>query len=176
MIALRRRAADSPLPILATGLVLLAILASACGPATSPSPTARTSGPDPTPVPGSSATPALQPSVVLPTTTGTDFGTIWDALPPSWPQLPGQQPAETGAGPTSGSFAVNMPPADAARLLAAALTRLGWTVDAGSPLEDGTVVLDAFGAREGCAAEVRITPLSGTVVMSVLYGAECPFS
>lgn len=175
MIALRRRAADSPLLVVAAGLVLLAFLA-ACSPATNPSPTARPSGADPTPVPGASATPALQPSVVLPTTTDTEFGRIWDAVPPSFPKLPGQQPVETGAGPTSGSFAVNMPPVDAARLMAAALTRLGWTADVGSALEDGTVVLDAGGLREGCAAEVRFAPLSGTVVMSVLYGAECPFS
>lgn len=175
MIALRRRAADSPLLVLAAGLALLAFLA-ACGPPTSPLPTVRSSGTDPTPVPGASATPALQPSVVLPTITDTEFGRIWDALPPSWPKLPGQQPAETGAGPTSGSFAVNMAPLDAARTMAAALTGLGWTADVGSALEDGTVVLDAGGLREGCAAEVRFTPLSGTVVMSVLYGAECPFS
>jgi hypothetical protein len=65
---------------------------------------------------------------------------------------------------------------DAARTMAEALTALGWTTDVGSALEDGTVVLDAGGTREGCAAEVRFTPTSGTVVMSVLYGADCPFS
>lgn len=173
MIALRRRAAGSPLLVLAAALVLLG---AACSPASSPSPTARSSAADPTPVPGGSATPALQPSVVLPTTTDTEFGRIWDALPPSFPKLPGQQPAETGAGPTSGAFAVNMTADDAAETLARALAQLGWTVDVASPLEDGTVVLDAGGAREGCAAQVRFTPMSGTVVMSVLYGAECPFS
>jgi len=60
--------------------------------------------------------------------------------------------------------------------LRTALTRADWTVDVGSPLEDGTVVLDATHAPAGCKAEVRLRPESGTVSMSVLYGAACPFS
>lgn len=169
----RRRVTASSLLSLAAGL---ALLGAGCGSAGTSSPSTRSSVADPTAVPGGSATPALQPSIPLPSTTETEFGRIWDALPPSFPKLPGQQPAETGAGPTSGSFAVNMPADAAAETLARALAQMGWTIDVGSPLEDGTVVLDAGGVREGCAAEVRFTPLSGTVVMSVLYGAECPFS
>jgi hypothetical protein len=54
------------------------------------------------------------------------------------------------------------------------LTASGWTVDAGSPLEDGTVVLEA--ARpNACKAEIRFTPRGGSVIMSVLYGASCPY-
>ena len=52
----------------------------------------------------------------------------------------------------------------------------GWTVDAGSPLEDGTVVLEATGAPAGCKAEIRFTPVSGSLIMEVLFGASCPFS
>ena len=60
-----------------------------------------------TPVPGGPADPAVRATVGPPTTTDiNEFGTIFDALPPSFPKLPGQEPAETGAGPTSGSFAV----------------------------------------------------------------------
>jgi S1-C subfamily serine protease len=33
-------------------------------------------------------------------------GRIWDSLPPSFPRISGQVPAETGSGPTSGTFAV----------------------------------------------------------------------
>jgi hypothetical protein len=113
-------------------------------------------------------------SIGPPTTTDTDFGRIWDALPPSFPSLPGAIPT-TATGPVSGSFAVGMDVATASQTIAAALQGQGWTVDVGSPLEDGTVVVDAGGAREGCAAQVRFTPLSGTVSMSVLYGADCPF-
>lgn len=176
-----RRWAASLLPILA---IVIALLGAACNPSATnaPSRSATTSStastaPEPslTAVPGGPSSPAGSPSPSLPTTTKTDFGRIWDALPPSFPTLPGQQPADPVAGPTSGSFVVNMTADDAARAMAAALTNLGWTADVSSALEDGTVVLDAGGAREGCATEVRFTPMSGTVVMSVLYGAECPF-
>ena len=127
-------------------------------------------------MPGGPSSPSGSASAGLPTTTETDFGQIWDALPPSFPTLSGQQPADPGAGPTSGSFVVNMDAPTASSTIRTALEAQGWTVEVGSALEDGTVVLDAGGAREGCAAQVRFTPLSGTVVMSVLYGAECPFS
>jgi hypothetical protein len=129
-----------------------------------------------TPVPGGPSSSTAGASPTLPSTTVTESGRIWDALPPSFPRLPGQEPADTGGGATSGSFAVNMTADDAARAMAAALTTLGWTADVSSALEDGTVVLHAVGTREGCVAEVRFTPASGTVIMSVLYGSECPFS
>jgi hypothetical protein len=103
------------------------------------------------------------------------FGVIFDALPAAFPKLAGQEPAETGDGATSGSFAVNLSPADASAAIEAALTAQGWSVDVGSPLEDGSVVLEATHAPAGCKTEVRFTPLSGTVIMSVLYGASCPF-
>ncbi len=174
MTALRRWAAVPILPIVA---IVLAVSAIACGstaPASArPSAPARSTAPVLTPVPGQ-ASPT--PAATLPTTTDTEFGTIWDALPSSFPKLPGQQPAETGAGPTSGSFAVNGDAATASQAMAAALRAQGWTVDVGSALEDGSVVLEAAEGSEGCAAEVRFTPMSGTVVMSVLYGSECPFS
>jgi hypothetical protein len=128
-----------------------------------------------TAVPGGNASTAAGPSVQLPTTTDTEFGTIFDALPPSFPKLPGQEPGETGSGPTSGSYAVNLSATDARTRIAAALTAAGWAVDVGSPLEDGTTVLEATHAPAGCRTEVRFTPLSGTVIMSVLYGASCPF-
>ncbi|HEX2756635.1 MAG TPA: hypothetical protein VHM48_14295 [Candidatus Limnocylindrales bacterium] len=178
MTALRRWAADPLVPILA---ITLALLAVGCGPSASttlkPSASPRASAsPHLTAVPGGPASPVAGASVGPPTTTETEFGTIWDALPPSFPRLPGQEPADTGAGPTSGSFALNMTAAAASQAIAAALKALGWTVDVGSPLEDGSVVLDATHAPAGCKTEVRFTPLSGTVIMSVLYGASCPFS
>ena len=170
--ALRRRAAH-PLPMLA---IAVAVAAAACGSGPGGSTPAGPigSGSGPTAVPGR---PASQPaaSVRPPTTTETEFGTIYDSLPPSFPKLPGQEPAPTGAGPTSGSFAANMSVTDARKLIEVSLIAQGWRVAVGSPLEDGSVVLEATGAG-GCKTEVRFAPLSGTVIMSVLYGASCPFS
>ena len=190
MIALRRLAADACLPIVA---VALAAAISACGssaPATTAPSGRPSSGPVPsagssaapiasaalTPVPGGPTGPALGPTVGPPTTTDTEIGPIFDELPPSFPILNGAEPGEIGDGPNSGSYAVNMSTGDASRAIATALTASGWVVDVGSPLEDGTVVLDATHDPAGCRTEVRFTPLSGTVVMSVLYGASCPFS
>lgn len=175
----RRWAARSLVRILA---IALALLGAACNPVATSSPSRSATTPSTAPVPsltavpGGPSSPVVGASVGLPTTTETDFGRIWDALPPSFPTLPGQQPTDPVAGPTSGSFVVNMTAEDAARAMAAALTNLGWATDVTSALEDGTVVLEAGGVREGCASEVRFTPMSGTVIMSVLYGAECPFS
>lgn len=176
MIARRRRAArPHPAAAIVVAIVVAVTLIAGCGATATPRPSGNPSRapgtPALTPVPGGSA-----PAPSLPSTTDTAFGRIWDGLPSWFPKLPGQKPADIGAGPTSGSFAANIDVAAAVRLVETGLAANGFTVDAGSPLEDGTVVLNASGAREGCAAEVRFTPMSGTVVMSVLYGADCPFS
>ena len=171
-----RRSAVGFVPIVT---IALALLAGGCGPAATGS--ARTVGspdrsaPNSDAVPGRLPTPVVGATIGPPTTTETEFGTIFDALPPSFPKLLGQEPAETGAGPTSGSFAANMSVGDARRIIEVSLVAQGWTVAVGSPLEDGTVVLEAKGTA-GCKTEVRFTPRSGTVMMSVLYGAACPFS
>jgi hypothetical protein len=173
----RRRAAVPLLSILAIGLAFMVV---ACGPGVAvpgPSASRNASAPAPrlTAVPGGPASPVVGATVGPPTTTDTEFGTIDDALPPSFPRLPGQEPAETSSGPTSGSFVANTTVAAATAVIRTGLTAQGWTVDVGSPLEDGSVVLEARGTKAGCKAEVRFTPLSGTVTMSVLYGASCPF-
>lgn len=177
MTELRRWAADPSLPILAIALVLLV---AACGPTTQPPasiPTSASPAPSLTPVPGGSAVASASPVAVTQTNTQTEVGRIWDALPPSFPRIAGAVPIETGAGPTSGTFAVGTDVASAVATIRAGLTGLGYNVDVGSPLEDGSVVLDAGGGEEPeCRIEVRFTPLSGTTTMAVLYGAACPFS
>ena len=181
---LRRLAASPLVPVL---VLTLAVVAIGCaGPAASPSAgTARpvqppsaaapTSEPSLTPVPGGGPTPVVGPSIGSPGTTNvTGFGPILDALPPSFPKLPGQEPADTGAGPTSGSVVANLDVGAASITIQTALNASGWTVDAGSPLEDGSVVLEASGPN-ACKAEIRFTPQTGSVIMTVLYGATCPY-
>lgn len=176
VIVLRRSAASTLIPILASTVV---ILLAGCGSVTTtptPAGSPARSAPALTAVPGGRASAVAGPSIGLPSTTQTEFGTIFDALPPSFPRLPGQEPAATGSGATSGSFSANMTVSDARKIIEVSLVSAGWTVAIGSPLEDGTVVLEAKGGTAGCKTEVRFTPLSGTVIMSVLYGASCPFS
>jgi hypothetical protein len=162
-------------------LAIFTALAVGCGgttPASTVSPSlgqASAEAPSLTPVPGGSnaASPA---GSVSQTDTKTAIGRIWDSLPPSFPRLPGATPIETGSGPTSGTFAVGSNVADAVAAIKGGLTAQGLTVDAGSPLEDGSVVLVANGGvNPACRIEVRFTPLSGTTTMAVLYGASCPF-
>jgi hypothetical protein len=179
--ALRRRAADPLVPILA---IALAVALVACGPDAAIGPTATpkagsssAAAPSLTAVPGGHASPVVGATVGPPTTTTVvGFGKIDDSLPASFPKLAGQEPADTGAGATSGMFVVNGTPAVLSTALKTALGAQGWSVDVGSPLEDWTVVLEATHAPAGCKTEVRFTPVSGTVMMSVLYGASCPFS
>jgi hypothetical protein len=167
--ALRRRVAP---------LLLVAVAVAGCGttvaPSASPAGSARPSAAEPrlTPVPGGKPTPVA----TLPTTTETEFGRIWDAVPSSFPRLPSSTVGESKT-PASAVFVEIVGNASTtSESIARALADQGWTVNVGSPLEDGTVVLEATGQPDGCKAEVRFTPLGGSVMMTVLYGAACPFS
>ena len=158
--------------------VLIGLLIAGCGATVSPSPV-RTSSPSAaapslTPVPGA---PSPTPATTPPPTSKPEFGPIWDGLPPSWPALPGQSQSEVGTD-ASDQLITHGKPATLARDLGAALAAAGWSVDVGSPLEDGSVVLDATGSPTGCRAQARFTPNEpdgDPVIVQVYYGAGCPF-
>ena len=170
MTALRRRVAP---------LLLVAVAVAGCGttvaPSASPSPSARPTPAEPslTPVPGGKPTPVA----TLPTTTETEFGEIWDALPPSWPTLPGQSESEVGSD-ASERLVVKGTPRDLAGLLRTELEAAGWRVDVGSPLEDGSIVLDATRAPNGCKVHAQFFGSGSTDpdTLLVYYGAKCPFA
>ena len=158
--------------------LLVVALLVACGATVPPGPSAgssRTTAVQPTltPVPGA---PSPTPARTQPPTSNPEFGPIWDALPASWPKLPGQSQSEVGSD-ASDQFVVNGDPGALARRLGEALTKLGWTVDIGSPLEDGTVVVDATGSPAGCRAEAQFMPPPDGSPVRLLgyYGAACPF-
>jgi hypothetical protein len=166
----------SPRRLRLLGLAVALVL-SGCAAATSPkpSPTGRpTAAPNLTPVPGGPS--ALAPASAMTTSNVEGFGAIWDAVPPSFPKLPGAIPADESKA-ASGLYASIIGDAPTATdTMTRALRAKGWTVDVGSPLEDGTIVLEATGAPAGCKAEIRFTPVSGSLIMEVLVGASCPFS
>lgn len=180
----RRSASIAPsAAILGAALV---VLLAACGPTTTqppvdvPSPSVI-ANPEPslTPVPGGPGGPARSAVAShAPRTTNVEgFGEIADDVPASFPRLPDETETDGAvAAATSGTFVSNLGPGTASQLIARALEARGWTVDVSSPLEDGTVVLDATGPSAGCRTEVRFTPASGSIFMSVLYGASCPDS
>jgi hypothetical protein len=168
-----------PAPAPIVGVVLAALLAAGCLAGPSAPPTTPTGTPGGAPVGGApTAGPAsLRPSPSLPSQTDTPWGRIWDALPASFPLPAGAVPTQTGAGPDSGEWQVDTPPAGTTDDLAAALGRAGYRVDRSGPYEDGSFVLEAT-AGDACRARVTIAPLgqsSGLTLVTVLFGAGCPF-
>jgi hypothetical protein len=152
-------------------LVVVALLVTACA-SPSPSPSGT---PSVLASPGSASGLSADPSQP-PSQTETEWGAIWDELPSHFPVYPGAIATETRAGPVTAQFAVPTDPASAAGWYRGALEVVGYRIDAISePLEDGSVVLDAVGAPEGCRVQLTLTPLSGTTLATILFGAACSF-
>jgi hypothetical protein len=188
----------SRLPRVATRLAILlaaTLLAAACGnsgPTASTSPTSAAPSPrssqaaspsavpsaagnaDLTPVPGGTTAPPVEPSGT-PTQTDTAWGRIWDAVPVSFPRLEASIPADSISGPVSAAFVVGAGPADVTATMKRLLDGEGYRTDQSGPLEDGSFVLDSTGPWEGCRVQTTVTPQSGTTLMTILYGADCPF-
>jgi len=178
-----------PTARLALGAALVALALAACGgaastplpsaatPTTTASPTAGTpTPPAPTTVPGGSdRTPAPSPG-----TFETAWGEAWDALPAGFPMPAGAAPADPGdpaAGPVSGAFVVDLSAEDAVAAQQAGLAAAGYSTEALSgPAEDGALVIDSIGQDPACRVQTIVRPLGGTTMMTVLYGAACPWS
>lgn len=152
----------------------LVLLTAACG-AVDPSEAPGT----PSPIPTSAATPATaSPSAGEPGQTETEWewGRIWDDIPATFPRVAGSIPTEMGEGPASATLAVPTDVQAAADFMQAALETAAYSTEAKSgPLEDGSFVIDSIGEDPACRVETRLTPLSGTTVMTVMFGAGCPF-
>ena len=149
---------------LALGVVLVA---AGCGAGPSSPPAAS----------GTSSTSGGQgsPSPSAPTQTATEWGRIWDALPPGFPVHPGAEPTEGAAGPASAMLTVPAKVGTAAAWWQTALERAGYsTVAVSGPLEDGSIVIDSAGEGD-CRVQVAITPTGATTTVRILYGAACPF-
>jgi hypothetical protein len=128
-----------------------------------------------TPVPGGST--AASPAIVSPPTqTDTEWGRIWDALPPDFPLPPDAVLAETREGPVSASMGVGGAGQPTASFMESALTGAGFSIESTQgPMEDGSITIDAVGPDPACQVQVRVRPLSGLTNVVVLYGAGCPF-
>ena len=174
------------------GTLAIALIAAACGgsgpAATVPSvvpppsamvaasPAAVASSPtaDLTPVPGGSTASPISPSGT-PTQTTTAWGRIWDALPASFPRVPASAPTDAIAGPASAAFVVDAGPPAVTATVKRLLDNAGYTTDQSGPLEDGSFVLDSTGPTPGCKVQTTLAPQAKTTLMTVLFGAACPF-
>ena len=164
------------------GVILCALLVAAC--AASPAPSAATqpsTATQPSVAPGPSTdvsqAPATSPAASGPGPlvgqTDTDFGRIWDSLPPSFPHYPGAKPSEP-TGPASATLVIPSDVQTATSWMKAALDAGEWVTIVGGPLEDGSMALDSAGTGD-CHANTRIAKVGGVTMMTILYGASCPF-
>lgn len=162
---------------------LLALAVVACGGSSSPTPPAplpvptvvpEITPPTPTEVPADSQEPAPSPG-----TFETAWGEAWDALPPGFPVFPESTPAEPGdptVGPVSGAYVTTVAPDDAAALQTVGLYGAGYSTEAATgPYEDGSIVIDAVGLDPACRVQVTLRPAGGVTMITVLYGAACPW-
>jgi hypothetical protein len=162
-------------------LALTVLVVTACTTTVSPSgspaaptgtPAAASATPAATPVP----TERASPGATQPGQTDTDWERIWDDVPSGFPTYPGAHPTETGEGPASAVLdAGSAEPAAIVNWYQTALAAANYkTVSNDGPREDGSYELIVNAG----ACDIRITaaPLGGSNIITVMYGAGCPFS
>lgn len=164
----------------------LALVLAACGSSATPASSAS-SGPGASaslsPSPGPSQAPTIGPSQVASPSvapspsvgaTETEWGTIWDAVPPTFPIYDGATPVEPNE-PASLAYDVDVPAATVTTDLQAELETVGFsTIALSGPFEDGSMVIDSAGDPPGCEVQTTIAPLGATTRVTVLYGVDCP--
>lgn len=114
----------------------------------------------------------------LPGQSDTEWGPIWDAVPPSYPVPDGATPADAATGPVSGAYTVPTSIATSKALAdfyAAAIEQAGFGgTGIDGPLEDGSYSVWSSSGY-GCDTLVTILPRGEESLITVLYGAQCRF-
>lgn len=154
--------------------IVLVFMLAACGSngGSTPSSTATAAA-----SPGSATVSSAPSSGPKAGQTDTDWGRIWDSLPPRFLTVPGGTPDENAAGEPVSAVIVfdGLQPEFAARFLQSRLENVGYTmVGSIEPLEDGSFVLEMTGRPDGCAIQATATPTGGVTTVRILYGADCP--
>jgi hypothetical protein len=170
------RSDPSPRPFVVAAVLAATVLFAGCGPAPTTSGAPLTSPPDAPSAGASTEANPPAPSIAVGTQTDTEWGRIWDNVPPGFPRYPGSSVADdTSPEPVSATYAVaGGDPEQIASWMQAALETATFSTEALSgPLEDGSFVLDSVGDG-GCRIRVAIAPLGGLTFVTVRYGAACP--
>ena len=174
------------------GALALAIALGGCSGSAAGTPTARpavSATPRATPaVPSRTLRPTIAPTKTTPPTaapatpvatpvgtTQTPWGRILDAVPGEFPVFPDATVADPPAdGAVSGAWVSKAPVSEVATWYRDALQAANFAkVDLGSPLEDGSRVIDVQGDLPECKAQLTVKPLGGSTIITVLYGAGC---
>ncbi len=173
--------------LLVAGLtVLLLVGCSSNNGSPTPSPAASTAATTPSAATSPSPTPVLTPvptdlagtpAPTPPGQTDTAWGRIWDSLPARFPTYPGAHPTETGGGPASATLdAGTADPGAVMNFYQTALQAAGWTtVSLSGPREDGSRELLSTGTPAACQIQTTATPLGSRTIVTILFGAACPF-
>lgn len=151
----------NPSTSIAAGILLCAIVVAACG---------MTDTPSPSPAPTSSLV------APLPGQTETEWGRIWDDIPPDFPVYPAAvRSDESASGPVSASLVVEgLDPSAVLTWTDSALSNAGFTVTGGqASMEDGSMSIDAVRSID-CRVLVTSAPLGSLTSITILYGASCP--
>jgi hypothetical protein len=163
------------------GPLTLAVLLAACGsggqtPGPAPSGAASV---EPSPIASaiaSSPAASAPASAATVTQTDTEWGRIWDDVPPGFPRFPGSILADDALPePVSATFTVaNDDTAEIAGWMQGALETARFSTESLSgPLEDGSFVLESVGEGD-CRLQVTVAPMGGLTFLIVRYGAACP--
>ena len=115
----------------------------------------------------------------LPPQSDTEWGPIWNSLPPSFPVFTGAEVADADQGPVSGAFTVATDlaaPLAIAEFYRDALEELGLGgTGLDGPLEDGSYTVWSSNG-DTCESLVTILPRGPESLITVLYGAGCAFN
>ena len=164
----------TPTTVLAALLVVLVVAVTACSPSPGASPAGGASPPPATAAPGS--TTGSTGGTGLPSRSTTTWGPIWDGVPASFPVPPGGRPTgDTGDGASSAQLAVPGGRDPAVAFYLGALRDAGYTASKDGPLEDGSMNVSATDGYQ-CQVQVTVWPVGDSVIVTILYGASCPFA
>ena len=165
----------------AAGVLAAFVLVAGCSsPVGTPGSTTGSTPANPTPPVDGRPTPTPVDTGIPTGQTDTEWGPIWNEVPPGFPEPAGSEPAEADSGPVSAAYAVPAAafpnPLEVAQFYVDRFAYAGYGGSRDGPLEDGSYTAWASNGY-GCDILVTAVPRGDAETLAtVFYGAGCPFS